>query len=154
MHCHLNWSKKGVVHSKSQEDIGNKFNDILSILKEVIIFLRNVTFHIGKTFEYPTTKRTADSGVRGCVPLALHTQFFNTLNELIFAAGCKPDAFEPTLRYIASINNHQEQEYLMSKIHIFLFIEFSYEDKKLVANAEEMPTTIYLHMQTLKKSWL
>ena len=29
--------------------------------------------------------RTADSGTRGCVPLALHTFIFlNTLNELIF----------------------------------------------------------------------
>ena len=33
-----------------------------------------------------------------------------TLNELIFATGCKPDAFEPTLCYIASINNHQEKK--------------------------------------------
>ena len=31
-----------------------------------------------------------------------------TLNELIFAIGRKPDTFQPTLCYIASINNHQE----------------------------------------------
>ena len=28
--------------------------------------------------------RTADSGARGCVPLALRAWFLNTLNELIF----------------------------------------------------------------------
>ena len=32
------------------------------------------------------------------------------------------------------------------------FVEFPYEGKKLAAYAEEMPTTIYLHMETLKKS--
>ena len=31
------------------------------------------------------------------------------------------------------------------------FVEFPYEGKKLAAYAEEMPTTIYLHMETLKK---
>ena len=34
---------------------------------------------------------------------------------------------------------------------IFSFVEFPYECKKLAAYAEEMPTTIYLHMETLKK---
>ena len=34
---------------------------------------------------------------------------------------------------------------------IFSFVEFPYEGKKLAAYAEEMPTTIYLHMETLKK---
>ena len=34
---------------------------------------------------------------------------------------------------------------------IFSFVEFSYEGKKLAAYAEEMPTTIYLHMETLNK---
>ena len=36
---------------------------------------------------------------------------------------------------------------------IFSFVEFPYEGKKLAAYAEEMPTTIYLDMETLKKSW-
>ena len=52
--------------------------------------------------------RTADSGARGCFPLALHT--------LIFATGCKSDAFEPALCYIASINNHQEQEQIIQNV--------------------------------------
>ena len=34
---------------------------------------------------------------------------------------------------------------------IFSFVEFPYEGKKLAAYAEEMPATIYLHMETLKK---
>ena len=33
-----------------------------------------------------------------------------TLIFINFSTGCEPDAFEPTLCYIASINNHQEQE--------------------------------------------
>ena len=33
----------------------------------------------------------------------------------------------------------------------FSFVEFLDESKKLSAYAEEMPTTIYLHMETLKK---
>ena len=33
----------------------------------------------------------------------------------------------------------------------FSFVEFPYEGKTLAAYAEEMPTTIYLHMETLKK---
>ena len=37
------------------------------------------------------------------------------------------------------------------QISIFFFVEFPYEGKKLTAYAEEMPTTIYLHMETLKK---
>ena len=32
-------------------------------------------------------------------------------------------------------------------------ISTTYEGKKLATYAEEMPTTIYLHMETLKKSW-
>ena len=36
---------------------------------------------------------------------------------------------------------------------IFSFVEFPYEGKKLAAYAEKMPTTIYLHMEALKKSW-
>ena len=36
---------------------------------------------------------------------------------------------------------------------IFSFVEFPYEGKKLAAYAEEMPTTIYLHMETLTKGW-
>ena len=35
--------------------------------------------------------------------------FLILFNELNFATGCKPDAFRPTLCYIASINDHQEQ---------------------------------------------
>ena len=42
-------------------------------------------------------------------------------------------------------------EYPMTKIQIFSFVEFPYEGKKLAAYAEEMPTTIYLQMETLKK---
>ena len=42
-------------------------------------------------------------------------------------------------------------EYPTTKIRIFPFVEFPYEGKKLAAYAEEMPTTIYLHMKTLKK---
>ena len=33
------------------------------------------------------------------------------------------------------------------------FLKFPYEGKNLAAYAEEMPTTIYLQMETLKKSW-
>ena len=40
---------------------------------------------------------------------------------------------------------------LRQKKIIFSFVEFPYEGKKLAANTEEMPTTIYLHMETLKK---
>ena len=36
---------------------------------------------------------------------------------------------------------------------IFSFVEFPYEDKNLATYAEEMPTTIYLDMKTLQKSW-
>ena len=43
-------------------------------------------------------------------------------------------------------------EYPTTKIRFFPFIEFPYEGKKLAAYAEEMPTMIYLHMET-KKSW-
>ena len=35
------------------------------------------------------------------------------LMSYFFATGCKPDTFEPTLCYIASISNHQEQELLI-----------------------------------------
>ena len=37
--------------------------------------------------------------------------------------------------------------------YIFSFVEFPYEGKNLAAYAEEMPTTIYLHMETLEESW-
>ena len=40
---------------------------------------------------------------------------------------------------------------LKSGSAFFSFAEFLYEGKKLAAYAEEMPTTIYLHMETLKK---
>ena len=74
--------------------ISNKFNDILSILKEVIIFPeKGDLFRIGKTN-------------------------MNTLRP---------------------------------KFDFFSFVKFPYEGKKLAAYAEEMPTTIYLHMETLKK---
>ena len=33
----------------------------------------------------------------------------------------------------------------------FSFVKFPYEGKNLAAFAEEMPTTVYLHMETLKK---
>ena len=65
----------------------------------------------------PTSKRcvnsdrTADSGTHAFVPLALHTYFRNTLNELIFATCHKPNTFEPTSCYIAlMINDQQNQE--------------------------------------------
>ena len=74
--------------------IANTFNDILSILKEVIIFPeKGNLFRIGKTN-------------------------MNTLRPKF----------------------------------VFSFVKFPYEGKNLVAYAEEMPTTIYLHMETLKKS--
>ena len=38
-------------------------------------------------------------------------KFLNTLHELIFLLVVNPDAFDPTLCYIVSINNHQEQEH-------------------------------------------
>ena len=75
--------------------IANKFNDILSVLKEVIIFPEKGDLCISywqNKYEYPTTK-----------------------------------------------------------IRIFSFVKFPYEGKKLAAYAEEMPTMIYLHMETLKK---
>ena len=72
---------------------GNEFNDILSILKEVIIFSweRWLISYWQSKCEYPTTK-----------------------------------------------------------LRFFSFVEFPYEGKKLAAYAEEMPTTIYLHMETQK----
>ena len=39
----------------------------------------------------------------------LFQSWVSPFNELNFATGCKPDAFRPTLCYIASINDHQEQ---------------------------------------------
>ena len=76
--------------------IANKFNDILSILKEFIIFPeKDDFFRICKTN-------------------------MNTLRQ---------------------------------KFGFFFFVKFSYEGKNLAAYAEEMLTTIYLHMETLKKSW-
>ena len=75
--------------------IANKFNVILSILKEVIIFPeKGDLFRIGKTN-------------------------MNTLRP-------KYD---------------------------FSFVEFRYEGKKLAAYAEKRVCTIYLHMETLAKSW-
>ena len=75
--------------------IANKFNDILSISKKVIIFPeKGDLFRIGKTN-------------------------MNTLRP----------KFD------------------------FFFVKFPYEGKNLAAYAEEMPTTIYLYMETLKKSW-
>ena len=75
--------------------IANKFNVILSILKEVIIFPeKGDLFRIGKTI-------------------------VNTLRP-------KYD---------------------------FSFVEFPYEGKKLAAYAEKRVCTIYLHMETLAKSW-
>ena len=38
--------------------------------------------------------------------------------------------------------------YSTNKIRFFSFVEFPYEGKNLAACAEEMPTTIYLHMET------
>ena len=74
--------------------IVNTYNDILSILKEVIIFPeKGALFPIGKTN-------------------------MNTLRP---------------------------------KFNFFSFVELPYEGKKLAVYAEEMPTTIYLHMETLKK---
>ena len=35
----------------------------------------------------------------------------------------------------------------------FFFVEFPYEGKKLAAYAEKRVCTIYLHMETLAKSW-
>ena len=35
----------------------------------------------------------------------------------------------------------------------FSFVEFPYEGKKLAAYAEKRVCTIYLHMETLAKSW-
>ena len=76
--------------------IAKKINDILSILKEVIIFPeKGDLFGIGKT----------------------------------------------------------NMDTLLQKFNFFL-VEFPYEGKKLAAYAEEMPTTIYLHMETLKKSFV
>ena len=73
--------------------IANKFKDILSILKLVIIFLRKVTYFVlAKQIGIPYNQNST-----------------------------------------------------------FSFVEFPYEGKKLAAYAEEMPTTIYLHMETLKK---
>ena len=75
-------------------NIANKYSEILSILKEVIIFPeKGDLFRIGKT---------------------------NT------------NALRP-------------------KFDFFSFVKFPCEGKKLAAYAEEMPTTIYLHMETLKK---
>ena len=53
---------------------------------------------------------TADSGARSCPAGSPHLNF-SILMLLMsnFSTGCEPDAFEPTLCYIASINNHQEQ---------------------------------------------
>ena len=76
--------------------IANKFNVILSILKEVIILPepeKGDLFRINK-YEYPTTK----------------------------------------IRFLS-------------------FVEFPYEGKKLAAYAEKRVCTIYLHMETLAKSW-
>ena len=74
--------------------IANKFNDILSILKEVIIFPeKGDLFSIGKT----------------------------------------------------------NMNILRSKFDFFSFTEFPDVAMKLAAYAEEMPTTIYLHMEALKK---
>ena len=46
-----------------------------------------------------------------------------------------------------------EYEYPTTKIRFFSFVEFPYEGKTLGAYAEEMLTTIYLDMGTLKKNW-
>ena len=74
--------------------IANKSSDIISILKEVIIFHeKGDLFRIGKT---------------------------NT-------------------------------NILRPKLDFFLRRIFFYEGKKLAAYAEEMPTMIYLHMETVKK---
>ena len=40
---------------------------------------------------------------------------------------------------------------LRPKFEFFSFVKIPYEGKKLAAYAEVMPTTIYLHMETLKK---
>ena len=40
-----------------------------------------------------------------------------------------------------------------TKIRIFRFVEYPYEGMKLAVYAEEMPTTIYLHMETLRFLW-
>ena len=72
--------------------IANKFNDILSILKEVMIFFSekgDLSYWQNK-YEHPTTK-----------------------------------------------------------MRFFSFVEFPYEGKNLAAYAEEMPTMIYVHMETL-----
>ena len=44
-----------------------------------------------------------------------------------FSTGCEPDAFEPTLCYIASINNHQEQEQELT----FSFLQYSTHSSSL-----------------------
>ena len=76
--------------------IAEKFNDILSILKEVVIFPeKGDLFRIGKTYIY---------------------EYEN-----------------------------------MNQNYIFSFVYFFYEGKKLAVYAEEMLTTIYLHVETLKK---
>ena len=40
---------------------------------------------------------------------------------------------------------------LRPKFDYFSFVKFPNEGKNLAAYAEEMPTTTYLHMETLKK---
>ena len=44
-------------------------------------------------------------------------------------------------------------EYPTTKKRFFSFVEFRYEDKKLAAYAEKRVCTIYLHQETLAKSW-
>ena len=44
-----------------------------------------------------------------------------------------------------------KQIWIPYKIRFFSFVKFPHEGKNLAAYTEEMPTTIYLHMETLKK---
>ena len=69
------------------------------------------------------------------------SDILSILKEVIFFPE-KGDLFR-----IGKINAN-----ILNQNSIFSFVEFLYEGKKLAAYAEEMPTTIYLHMETIKKS--
>ena len=84
-----------------------------------------------------------------CISILCFGHIANTFN--IMLSILKEDNIFPEKGDISYWQN--KYEYPTIKIRIFSFVEFPYGGKKLGVYAEEMPATIYLHMETLKKSW-
>ena len=78
------------------------------------------------------------------------TSPLHKLGEL-FWHHCVPLVKPDRLICLFVFYHERSIEYHTTKIRCFPFVEFLYECKKLAAYAEDLPTAICLHMETLKK---